>query len=369
MRKLYYTHHLALFVILLTCTLQAQITISYSDLKTATGPGSAYINHEDTTTTNLNIGTTGATSWNFSSLLSQSTYNISYVTPASGTNAALFPAANVSQHFVQPNDGMPLDGYMFLQLSSTSYSFLGASMVMTIQPGLSQTILVTKSVPDNSLQLPCTFGATWSTTYSDTIKGLFNGNPVSTQYTNATVTNTVDAYGPVTFPGGTVSQALRIKRDKRSTTKFSPNGDITYSRKISYTVVTQDGVSFEITAKDTNAASSGTIQLGSNVSWTSRGSTAVQNETANVKNFRLFQNYPNPFNPETRIVFELPAVGKVELAIYNSVGQKVATLADGSYPAGTFEKSFNASGLPSGVYFSVLSAGNSVLRQKMVLLK
>ncbi len=85
--------------------------------------------------------------------------------------------------------------------------------------------------------------------------------------------------------------------------------------------------------------------------------------------FSLSQNYPNPFNPSTNISFSIPQSGKVELTIFNVLGQKVHTLVDGSLNAGSHFVTFDASGLTSGVYFYRLIAGNNVATQKMLLMK
>lgn len=85
--------------------------------------------------------------------------------------------------------------------------------------------------------------------------------------------------------------------------------------------------------------------------------------------FRLDQNYPNPFNPGTTIRFQLPHASNVNLAIYNALGQKVATLFHGEKPAGVFEVKFSASDLGSGVYFCRLQAGGFVQTRKVLLLR
>ncbi len=87
------------------------------------------------------------------------------------------------------------------------------------------------------------------------------------------------------------------------------------------------------------------------------------------ENFVLEQNYPNPFNPTTFIKFSLPQASKVNLSIYNSLGELVNVLAFGEYEAGVYERVFDASGLASGIYVYVLRADNIVLKQKMILLK
>ncbi len=85
--------------------------------------------------------------------------------------------------------------------------------------------------------------------------------------------------------------------------------------------------------------------------------------------FVLHQNYPNPFNPSTTIGYGLPGRAHVVLAIYNTLGQPVATLVEGEMEAGYHEVYFNASKLASGVYLYRLTAGDYVQAHKLVLLR
>ena len=88
-----------------------------------------------------------------------------------------------------------------------------------------------------------------------------------------------------------------------------------------------------------------------------------------AKSFNLDQNYPNPFNPATRIDFTLDRKSKVNLTIFNMLGQEVATLVDEVTAAGNHNVTWNASDVASGVYFYKLTAGDLTLTKKMVLLK
>ena len=83
----------------------------------------------------------------------------------------------------------------------------------------------------------------------------------------------------------------------------------------------------------------------------------------------LHFNYPNPFNPSTTIEFALPHPGHVTLKVYNVLGEEVAILSAGDHAAGTFTATWNASGMPSGVYLYRLSAGEYVQTMKMVLMR
>ena len=85
--------------------------------------------------------------------------------------------------------------------------------------------------------------------------------------------------------------------------------------------------------------------------------------------FNLQQNYPNPFNPATQIRFELPGSVEVRLEVYNLMGQRVATLVNGTMSAGTHAATFDGTSLASGVYLYRLQAGTTVLTRKMMLVK
>ena len=92
------------------------------------------------------------------------------------------------------------------------------------------------------------------------------------------------------------------------------------------------------------------------------------------KEFVLSQSYPNPFNASTTIKYALPNDGKVTLAVYNILGQKVITLLDGIQTAGYHTVTWNgknASGndIASGVYFYRIQFGNETQIKRMTLLK
>jgi flagellar hook assembly protein FlgD len=97
--------------------------------------------------------------------------------------------------------------------------------------------------------------------------------------------------------------------------------------------------------------------------------TAVREENSNPVSFSLEQNYPNPFNPSTRIVYSIPKASNVTLNIYNVLGQQVKTLIHETQSQGTYTVTFNATSLPSGIYFYRIDAGDYNQVKKMILLK
>ncbi len=93
------------------------------------------------------------------------------------------------------------------------------------------------------------------------------------------------------------------------------------------------------------------------------------NETYIPKEYSLKQNYPNPFNPSTKIEFSLPVDGKISIKIFDAAGKEVAVLINEHKNKGNYSLQFNASNLPSGVYFYRLQAGDYLETKKMILLK
>lgn len=86
--------------------------------------------------------------------------------------------------------------------------------------------------------------------------------------------------------------------------------------------------------------------------------------------FCYYQNYPNPFNPSTKIFFTLSENGMTTLKIYNSLGQEIKTLLNSELEAGKiYNVDFDASGLPSGIYYAQLVQSNKSKIVKMVLVK
>lgn len=105
--------------------------------------------------------------------------------------------------------------------------------------------------------------------------------------------------------------------------------------------------------------------------WINAGGATNVHQVKNdiVTGFYLSQNYPNPFNPKTVISYQFPVAGNVTLKVYDILGNEVANLVDEFKPAGTYEISWNAVDVPSGVYFYQLKTEAFVESRKMILLR
>jgi hypothetical protein len=85
--------------------------------------------------------------------------------------------------------------------------------------------------------------------------------------------------------------------------------------------------------------------------------------------YSLSQNYPNPFNPSTEIKFDIPKTSSVKLIVFDILGRKISTLVDRDLQQGSYSVNWNASNLPSGVYFYKINAGDFTAVKKLVLVK
>jgi hypothetical protein len=116
---------------------------------------------------------------------------------------------------------------------------------------------------------------------------------------------------------------------------------------------------------------------------TSEYSNIIETEIFIASDFILEQNYPNPFNPGTTIKYSIPNVtlssssraesrdegSRVQLKIYDILGNEVASLVNENKPAGNYEVIFNSQNLSSGVYFYKLSFGKLEVVKKMILMR
>jgi Secretion system C-terminal sorting domain len=112
----------------------------------------------------------------------------------------------------------------------------------------------------------------------------------------------------------------------------------------------------------------GTIYLD-NIYFSTMISDVREVQNSFPSDFTMEQNYPNPFNPSTNIRFSLPEANQVTLKVFDMLGQEVVTLVNEFINAGSYEVTFDASILTSGIYFYTISSNNFIQTKKMLLLK
>ena len=137
---------------------------------------------------------------------------------------------------------------------------------------------------------------------------------------------------------------------------------------------TPAGESIQFSATDASADDAQGAELQLNIQPTTLV-TGIDDAAAAPANFELRQNYPNPFNPSTIIEYSLPSESRVQIEIFNTLGQKISTLVDEQQKAGRYAVHWNGTwngGLPvsPGLYFAQIRRDNGDMKRiKMVFAK
>jgi photosystem II stability/assembly factor-like uncharacterized protein len=144
------------------------------------------------------------------------------------------------------------------------------------------------------------------------------------------------------------------------------DGGITWIEQTSGTNQYLYDVSFTDSNNGTAVGASGTI-----LRTTNGGYTFVEEEKIDEipTSYNLSNNYPNPFNPTTAIRYQIPELSFVTIKIYDVLGNEIETLVNEEKATGTYELTWFAEQLPSGIYFYRLQAGSFIETKKMVFLK
>jgi hypothetical protein len=344
----------------------AQITITQAEVSAILASGNIMTNRNDSVVTSVNIGDPGASSWNFSNLVSSNQLVLTSVAPGSTPFSSEFPTATNAFRTSVAYPGIPVTPtvYQYLQLGQTQLLNLGARAREEVFPLVFGTLTNTVTPSEIVYALPIGIGTSWNTAFNNRTLIVVGGITFSDVTTSHNARYTVDAWGPLTLPGGTVQQALRIRKVNLY------NGTLI----LGYIWLTSSGASVQVEAfqqpADTTIVS-GTLNVA-------RGKTIwnapiIQLDVKLSDNvpteFSLKQNYPNPFNPSTRIEYQMAKEEMVSLKVFNLLGQEVATLVNESKMPGTYAVDWNGDGLPSGMYFYKMQSGSFSSTRRMLLLR
>lgn len=120
---------------------------------------------------------------------------------------------------------------------------------------------------------------------------------------------------------------------------------------------------------DKNTGSTGTLQNWSLKIKYSCPVSVNQIESSTAGSYELMQNYPNPFNPVTTIKYSIPERAYVNLIVYDMLGKEVTKLVNEVKNQGVYTVNFDASALPTGIYFYRIQADKFTSTKKMILIK
>ncbi len=344
-------------------TLQAfaQVTVTGADVTSDFAVGNVMSNQYDSTVTSLNIGNPGSSSWDFSGLHRSSGVTLTSVAVQGTPFASHFPSATFTLQTNILYQGIPAVAYIYFQLGT---NLLDLGQAAGVQNGAA-TVVATNTPSQVLYALPSTYGTSWTASYLDTTIVSLDGVPMTGSGVRHAASFVVDGYGSMTIPGGTVHQALRIR--KVDSTFTTPAG--IGAKVVGYIYLAKDGTLVQMNAASAGAPDSGIISIAPPVSWQSAVPTSIEAVPSVPLAYALGQNYPNPFNPSTEIPYSLPGNVHVTLAVFNVLGQQVATLVDEYQEAGIHTARFDGSSLSSGLYFYRLQAGNFLQTRRLTLIR
>jgi hypothetical protein len=274
----------------------------------------------------------------------------------------------------------------------------GANTVTATSEGLAgspQTFTATATIQPPNSNLALNKLATASSTYNPyTPDRAVNGSATGTSYwRSASVSKSnpntwlrVDLGAAYTLTRGVVkwreNYFAKQYRFQISTTGGSNDSEWTTVATVTNgTIGTQDvplsspfaARYFRIRMDQNNKADNRVYELecyaGSSLAAKASGEAGGQLAVSPPATTAVLDNFPNPFNPGTNLRFHLPEAAHVTLKVYNMVGEEVATLVNAPRPAGVHTVRFEAANLPSGIYFSVLQAGEVRQIRRLILMK
>lgn len=203
----------------------------------------------------------------------------------------------------------------------------------------------------------------WTDPAVPTAPDVLHSKMIFGDYDPTTIPGIASPTDPVTFPGG--EKGIGITKFTDLTENWSSTVNSSIDRKPLGALIWND---VEL-AKFNSAADFAAVNEAYRAANPGVSLAVGKSNVSLINKFELLQNYPNPFNPSTNIGFSIPQQSTVELKVYNTLGQEVATLVNGTLAAGNHIVDFDARNLASGFYFYRITAGNFASVKKMILLK
>jgi hypothetical protein len=363
MEKFFYLLSAAAIGLFVQSVALSQISITTGDMSNYFGAGKSLFIYGSSDTVMMNVGTASSSApqtWSAPSVNINDSVRLDNVLPSSTPYASDFPGATYAQKSIISDSGLTFDIYEYYELSNDSLLSIGSFQHESWSFG---GVTIDTSIISHTTQflfhLPVQLGDVFASR-SDTTN--FGGGMMEV----TTSVATIDAFGTLNLPIGSFG-ALR-STDVTSVREY--NGAILIDSSITCSISWVTGERHQLTvAVDT--LSSGNVKVHS-VSLTYVGQTPgtfVRTSAVQPGGFMLSQNYPNPFNPSTVISYQIATVSHITLKIYNSLGEEVATLVNGTRAPGEYSVRFDGSRLPSGVYFYRLQSGTYSETRKLVILK
>ena len=342
-------------VLVMLSTVYGQITITSDEIPHQVGTYSVY---DEADSVEVNLGTPGGgRTWNFSSQVTDESYD-SWIVDKEGTPFAdSFPTANLVNKEIEPYKDSVFS-YSYSRLTTDAMAFLGMG---TVSPETSMVMIWDEPMV---WPLPMNYNDSWYTHASihDTIEGV-------EMVMEWRIQCMADAWGTVNIPYGSFD-CLRIQQYDTMITTVYFMGSPLYAD-------TTDEISYQFLAEDYGQiVSIGSYPEETNPNFTTAESfsrlsyftTGISQDELSTYNFELC-NYPNPFTTTTEINYTLAQDAYVKLDVFNLVGERLTTLVDGWQTKGAKTVRWDASELPEGIYLYRIETGEVSRTSKMILLR
>lgn len=328
--------------LVLVCSVsQAQPTLTAAGINSVIGESFTLNSYTSATVSPGNAG--ASQTWDLSSMSGTSGGLTNVVNPSSTPNGTSFPSSNIAWS----NAGGSVS---YLKTSATALQFYG---------GLSGTTVMSYSNPEDFLHFPFAYTNTFSDPWA--VQFLSGGY---TFYRTGTTTVTADSYGTLITPNGTYSNIMRVHYVQvyQDSAYIGTPYIITYNNDeyIWY----KEGTHVQIATVYTLTSSAGGPYTGGSYA---TGSVGIDNSTDLIRSSNLF---PNPASDKVTIDFTLTENQKVEVRLFNSVGQQVEInkIAEGIQGDNTLQ--LDIANLPEGIYFAqIILNGNIAATERFVIVK
>lgn len=282
--------------------------------------------------------------------------------------ATVFPDANFVHKETSPNQAGH-EGLAFVKVTSNSFIILGEINKTGVSTSIDFEI-------DSLFSLPLTFEQTWLQTERDTTDNF----PVDGNIHTTTTLNQIDGWGTVQVPAGEF-ECIRLRQDFQRIRQRFINGMVSSTTvedlRIEYQWMTKEALLVVVARSEdgeTNPNFTTAATFGMLDSLKMASPTGIATNLEIPTDFSLSQNYPNPFNPQTVIKYRTASEGRVELVIFNLLGEKVRVMVNEIQSAGAYESLWDGTdsrgnAVSSGVYIYRLTSGTFRRAARMVLLR
>lgn len=302
--------------------------------------------------TNLQQGASGSNVvWDFSGVQIERSQNAVFLSPSETPYAAAFGNTTAAVHYPE---GLEQGS------ASIAYEFFSNNVTGLLRSGLANTQEITVNYIDPQQAIAYPF--TYESANSDDFSAIFAVNGVIVTE-SGTIETHCDGYGTLILPHATIENVLRLRILQDYTDQVDGIDALTYHVE-TYAWFHPD-LAYPLFIISTEQVENSPI-TGLTTAYYAQFDVLSAN-TPDVQAHYQLQTSPNPTQSLSQIRFDLPQSALVNLAVFNSLGQRVVLLCNEHLSVGSHIRSFDAQNLPAGIYFVELNIAGQRDVQKIIV--